>query len=316
MPTIKYKEINFSGDKLAIVKQAVALIQQYRSQGYTLTLRQLYYQFVARDAFPQTWADKVTGSTNNERSYKKLGDIIADARLAGLIDWTAIEDRTREVAGNPHWDSPADIVEVCSRQFQLDKWLDQKNRVEVWVEKDALEGVVAQAARRLDVQYFSCRGYASATSLWDAGQRLKKYAAAGQTPIILHLGDHDPSGIDMSRDIEERVSMFMDEHWERLKFKRIALNMNQIEQYAPPPNPAKATDARYSRYVEEYGEECWELDALEPSVLDALIEAEVLKHRDEKKFSAQKEQEDEHRANLALAAEHWNNGLTDYLSDL
>lgn len=236
----KYKDIRFSAERLAIVDEAIGIVDSYRAQGYSLTLRQLYYQFVSRDSFPASWADEGTGSTNNERSYKKLGDIIGDARLAGLVDWSSIEDRTRNVDGNSHWGSPVEIIKSCAAQFQIDKWTDQTHRVEVWVEKDALEGIVSKVAKELDVQFFSCRGYASMTSIWDAGQRLKKWASQyGQTPVIIHLGDHDPSGIDMSRDIGERVRMFMDNEGDSLVFDRIALNMPQVKQYTPPPNPAK-----------------------------------------------------------------------------
>ena len=316
MPKIRYKVVRFSEERQSIVDQAIDLVATYSQQGYQLTLRQLYYQFIARDLLPESWADKETGSTNNERSYKKLGDVIGDARLAGLIDWTAIEDRTRNVDGNTHWESPADIVRACANQFQLDKWVGQKHRVEVWVEKDALEGVVGKAAKAMDVQFFSCRGYASMTSLWDAGQRLKAYAAGGQIPVIIHLGDHDPSGIDMSRDIEDRVSLFMDQHCDKLKFERLALNRSQVDEYEPPPNPAKVTDSRYKDYASKFGDECWELDALEPSVLDNLIQERILTYRQDTKFDRIKKEEKAHRGNLTLAADHWNNGLMTALKDL
>ena len=309
MPKRKYKDISFSPERLEIVERAVELIALYRAQGYTLTLRQLYYQFVSRDWFPASWADPQTGSTNNERSYKKLGDVIADARMAGVVDWTAIEDRTRNVDGNNHWTGPEDIVAACASQFQLDKWEDQWYRVEVWVEKDALEGVVAKVARELDVQFFSCRGYASMTSIWDAGQRLKAYAEAGQIPVILHLGDHDPSGIDMSRDIGERVRLFMDDFGDDLGFERIALNMSQVKRYAPPPNPAKVTDSRYKGYRDQHGEESWELDALDPAAIDALIRQHILHYRNESKFKSQAAREAEHRKNLQRVAGQWSKAV-------
>jgi len=236
--------------------------------------------------------------------------------MGGLIDWNAIEDRTREVDGNSHWDSPADIIASSAQCFLLDKWDNQPNRVEVWVEKDALEGVVGKVSRRLDVQFFSCRGFASATSLWEAGQRLKEYAEADQRPVILHLGDHDPSGIDMSRDLEERVSLFMDDYGGDLEFVRIALNRDQIDEYNPPPNPAKQTDSRYRGYVDEHGEECWELDALDPSVIDALIQKHVLSYRDDDLFEDREAEEAKHRERLGVAAKHWENGLAKHIDKL
>ena len=147
MTLIKYVDKKFNPERRRLIDLAVDIVADYRRRGYSLTLRQLYYQMVARDLFPESWKDEKTGSTNNKRSYDKLGDIISDARLAGIVSWEAIEDRTREVDGNNHWESPADIVQVCARQFMFDKWVDQPNRIEVWVEKDALEGVVGQACR-------------------------------------------------------------------------------------------------------------------------------------------------------------------------
>ena len=307
MTLIKYVDKKFNPERRRLIDLAVDIVADYRRRGYSLTLRQLYYQMVARDLFPESWKDEKTGSTNNKRSYDKLGDIISDARLAGIVSWEAIEDRTREVDGNNHWESPADIVQVCARQFMFDKWVDQPNRIEVWVEKDALEGVVGQACRDLDVSFFSCRGYASMTSLWDAGQRLRGYADKGQSPYILHLGDHDPSGIDMTRDILDRVRMFMGaRRRDTLTVHRIALNRDQITQYDPPPNPAKATDARYASYAATHGEECWELDALDPGVIDQLIRDRVSALRDDDLFESQLEREREARAELTLIAGNWN----------
>lgn len=313
MPLRLYKSIRFSEDRLDIIDKANQLIKQYAAQGYTLTLRQIYYQFIAGNLLPTSWADPATGSTNNERSYKKLGDVLADARLAGRLDWEAIEDRTRALGKAPHWGSPADIIQSCAKQFRLDRWEDQDYRVEVWVEKDALEGVVGQAAQRLDAPYFSCRGYASATSIWDAGQRLKEYCLEGQTPVILHLGDHDPSGIDMSRDIEERVSLFMDGTENRLVFERIALTMAQIQQYNPPPNPAKVTDSRFEGYRRKYGNDSWELDALSPAIIDALITQKIHQYLDRAKYRDKEREEQEHKADLAKAAKLWKTNITGLL---
>jgi len=305
MPQIAYETVKFSADRLQLVQHAVQIINDLRRQGYTLTLRQLYYQFVSRNLFPQSWADPRTGSINNERSYDRLGTLLSRARMGGLVDWNAIEDRTREVAGNNHWDGPAAIVRACSKQFMLDKWRTQPKRIEVWVEKDALEGIVARAARDMDVQYFSCRGYASQTSLWEAGQRLAEYVADGQEVVILHLGDHDPSGIDMTRDIRQRVSTFMGEHGEGLEVRRLALNMNQVRTFNPPPNPTKMSDCRAEDYVSQFGTSCWELDALQPAVIDQLIRDAILEYRDEDLFAELEEEEQQHRDDLARVADNW-----------
>lgn len=306
MPTIQYKEMRFSADKMKIVSNAIKIINEYRQKGYDLTLRQVYYQFVSRDILPPSWADPKTKSTNNQASYKKLGDVISDARMAGLLDWHSIVDRTREMDGNTHWHSPASIIAAVAQQYQIDKWQDQKYRPEVWVEKDALEGVVGQACRRLDIPFFSCRGYTSMTSIWQNAQRMKKVAVEGCTPVIIHLGDHDPSGIDMSRDIEERTRMFMDDYGDDLEFQRLALNMDQVTQYNPPENPAKSTDTRFEDYRKKHGESSWELDALDPTIIDGLITSAVKKYMKASKFKKMQERENTEKKLLQATSDRWD----------
>ena len=191
-------------------------------------------------------------------------------RLAGLIDWHSIVDRTRNLRGNGHWDKPEDVIASARYSYLLNKWDGQPNYVEVWVEKDALVDIVGQACIPLDTPYFSCRGYTSQSEMWSAAQRFIDQSYRDNRYII-HLGDHDPSGIDMTRDIQERLRMFGADVY----VKRVALTMNQIETYNPPPNPAKLSDSRCGKYIDEYGDESWELDALEPSVITNLITNEV-----------------------------------------
>lgn len=314
MPRICYQPRVFKDDALAIIKRANDVVTEYQRLGFRLTLRQVYYQFVARDWLPQKWADPKTGSTNNVRSYKNLGSIINDARLAGLIDWHSIEDRTRERGGNSHWSSPESIISAVAAQYQIDKWQEQPYRPEVWVEKDALEDVVGTVCKELDVPFFSCRGYTSQTAMWDNAMLLKNHAKYGAKPVILHLGDHDPSGLDMSHDIEKRVECFMEDDADKLVFKRIALNMNQVRQYNPPPNPAKSTDARYNKYVDEHGDESWELDALDPQVLAQLIRDAIEPYRDEKLFAKYERQERAERGLLQSCSTRWDD-VRDLLED-
>lgn len=296
MPRIAYYNHSFRAETRARIDQANEIIAEYQNAGYKLTLRQLYYQFVARDLL-----------ANHDRNYKKLGDTISRAREAGLIDWNAIEDRTRNLRSNSHWDHPADIIEACASQFQLDKWERQKHRVEVWIEKDALVGVIQSVCEAHDVAYFSCRGYTSASEMWRAGRRLARYAQNGQKPVVLHLGDHDPSGIDMTRDIRDRLSVFARQN---IEVKRIALNMAQILELSPPPNPAKPNDARYDSYVDEYGEHCWELDALDPPQMAAIVEQHILALRNENLWNEDISEEHGHRLDLRLVADRWEGAVS------
>ncbi len=269
MPLLKYVYQSFNTKSRALIEHANSIIATYAADGYDLTLRQLYYQFVSRGLLP-----------NTQKNYKSLGDLISNARLAGLIDWDHITDRTRNLMGLASWSSPGSLVESCVNRFHLDRWATQDVRPEVWIEKEALAGVFARVCGEYDVDYFCCRGYTSQSEMWVASQRLIRYRDNGQTPMILHFGDHDPSGIDMSRDIRDRLKLFGAD----VKFDRRALNWEQVQEYQPPPNPAKATDARYKSYEEQFGDECWELDALEPNVLAGLVRDWVLSHRDEEKW--------------------------------
>jgi hypothetical protein len=305
MPFIKYQNLRIQNEKLRIVNMVNAIVKEFNDKGYALSLRQIYYVFVSRDLFAADWADPKTGSTNNEKSYKKLGKIISDGRMAGLIDWTAIEDRTRNMDGNQHWDDPVHILRAVSQTYQIDKWQNQDYRPEVWVEKDALEGVVGVPCRRLDVPFFSCRGYTSQTAMWDNATRMLEQAKLGVNTVVLHLGDHDPSGIDMSRDIEDRIRLFMGTFEDHLIFKRIALHIEQVRKYNPPENPAKPTDSRFERYAEKFGESSWELDALDPGILDKLISDNILAYRDEDEYSKMKGLEDEQKRGLTKVYTNW-----------
>lgn len=291
MPRIAYIAKRFSRSSVRLIDLANQIIADYQAQGFRLTLRQLYYQFVSRDLI-----------ANTLKEYKRLGSIINDARLAGHIDWDAIEDRTRSVRSLAHWGSPTDIVEACASQFRVDKWEGQPYRPEVWIEKEALAGVVDGVCRELDIPYLSCRGYTSQSEMWSSAMRLADIAKGGQTPLILHFGDHDPSGIDMSRDIGDRLEMF----GASVEFRRLALNMDQVDEHEPPPNPAKTTDSRFSDYQKKHGDESWELDALEPRLIADMIRQNVIALRDEDLWEAAQQRESDHREEIGLVASHWD----------
>jgi hypothetical protein len=282
------------GRSLELLEIVQGVITSYAAQGYTLTVRQLYYQLVARDAIP-----------NTERSYKSIIGLLDSARLAGLLDWNSIVDRTRSAYRTDGADtSPEDAVLTLAESYERAKWRDQPNHVEVWVEKEALADVVAQAAREVGIIYFACRGYVSQSAMYEAGQRFKSWGASGKTNHLLYLGDHDPSGIDMTRDVTERLTMFAGRYAPTVH--RVALNMDQVQQYDPPPNPAKVTDSRFEGYQAEHGDESWELDALAPSVLRELITGPVYELRDADLWEAAVEREDDERDQLRDVASNWD----------
>ncbi len=293
MPKIIYAEKRFTARTEEIIDSAEQIIEQYQTQGFTLTLRQLYYQFVARGLLP-----------NTDQSYSKLGNIISDARRAGRIDWNAIEDRTRYLRKISSWDKPQGILESARDSYHRDLWASQAIRMEVWIEKDALVGVIEGVCQDNDVPFFSCRGYVSDSEIWRGAMRMRQYDHnSSQRIIVLHLGDHDPSGIDMTRDIEARLNLFSS--CADIEVRRIALTMEQIEEVQPPPNPAKMTDSRYGRYTSQYGEESWELDALEPRYIASLIEEHILAERDGGKWQEAVAQQEKERQQIANMIKRW-----------
>ena len=247
-----------SKNNKALLSWAVQVANEYNTQGYRLTLRQLYYQLVARDVIPnaQTW-------------YKRLGDVVSNGRLAGYIDWDIIVDRGRVPVKPSDWSSPADILEAAAQSYRLDRWEGQEYHVEIWCEKDALSSVIEPVCRDYHVRFLANRGYSSSTAMYDASKRFLEAMRADKWPVVIYLGDHDPSGLDMSRDVEDRLRLLT--YQIGVQAERLALNFDQVEQYQPPPNPTKLQDSRADGYLANYGMQSWELDALEPQVLDGLI---------------------------------------------
>lgn len=294
MPLMEFLPQKFNRSSLLVIDQANDIARTYAAQGYDLTLRQMYYQFVARDLIP-----------NTHKEYKRLGAILNNARNAGLMDWNHMIDRTRQQVSPPAWDSPRQIIRASANQFQRDLWTEtgQVTRPQIWVEKDALEGVIARPARELRVPFLSCRGYVSQSQMWARGQEMERQINAGYRPVVIHLGDHDPSGIDMTRDIQERLSLYAGTY---IDVRRVALTMDQVEELQPPPNPAKLTDSRAEEYVLEYGTESWELDALEPSYIDNLIRESIAPLVDEDAWVEGLQGEAEERERMMQVATRWD----------
>ncbi len=288
MPKVKYTEWSPRPEGRNLVEAMNTILAEYG--GMVLTARQLYYQFVSRDLLPASWKDKTTGSTNNTSSYKKLTDLLSQARLAGLVDWDKIEDRGRVPMKPADWRSIVDIADVAVRQFRLPRWDGQTYYVEMWVEKQALAGVLEPLARELHVTLMVNKGYSSQSAMRESALRfshrcaeMSRHVSDDVRPLLIYLGDHDPSGKDMRRDIAERMAMF---GVENLKVDMIALTTKQVKEHKPPPNPAKVSDPRAKAYIEEFGDDSWELDALPPRALQDLVRNAIERRRDNTVYEA------------------------------
>jgi hypothetical protein len=267
----KFKDVKFKPDSLARIEQCRAIIDDYTMQGLRLTLRQLYYQCITKNYFP-----------NTERSYKNLGSLVSDARLAGLLDWNAIEDRVRVPRIPSEFEGLGELVNAACSSYRLPRWRNQDYYVELWVEKDALAGVLRPLASKYHVTMMVNRGYASQSAMYESAQRFIQHTEENsRNCVLLYLGDFDPSGEDMVRDIRDRLNMF---GVGNLNVDKIALTMEQVEQYDPPPNPAKMTDPRAGDFVAKNGKQSWEVDALPPNILTQVITDSILTYLDMGKY--------------------------------
>jgi len=230
-----------------------------------LTVRQIYYRLVSP---PYQLFE------NTARNYKGLVSILVRARENGDVDWRRIEDRARTLLNGESsvFDSPEDYINwlfrsITEKYYDRSLWNDAC--VEVWVEKDALASLVQDAASSWRVSVFPSRGYSSLTKVMEALERFPK----GKKTVVLHLTDHDPSGLDMTRDLTERFERYahLTDFYGEIHIKRIALTMNQVRRLHLPPNPTKRADARAPAYVARYGDMCWELDALPPDELQRIV---------------------------------------------
>ena len=318
MGKIKFRDIKMSRQNQERLSFINEIIQEYQEQNYILTLRQLYYQLVSRDVIP-----------NKQNEYAKLSNLLKEGRMAGIVDWDAIEDRLRKPDYPAYWESPASIIGACINQYRKNRQKGQNVHVEVWVEKDALSGVLKRVTEKYGVPIMVNRGYSSVSAMFDSYERFYKAFKNNQSVKILYLGDFDPSGLDMIRDIKARIDEFItgsddvkdlieidydDDFYQDIyqhllkqntdvtiaaqvacemyrnkhvsnftdKFNvlPIALTIEQIRAYNPPPNPAKITDPRAKDFMKNYGGTSWEVDALKPQILHKIVEDAILKNID------------------------------------
>lgn len=277
--TEKLRLNNKNKQQLEVINK---IIEEYSEQGYKLTLRQLYYQLVSRDII-----------LNNLKEYAKLSKLLVQGRMAGIVDWDAIEDRIRVPYIPYSVDDIEDAIQDTIDQYRLDRMNNQEVYIEIWVEKDALSGVLKRITSHYHINLMVNRGYSSCTAMHDAYERIKDKQDEKKC-YILYLGDHDPSGVDMVRDIKDRLEEFGAE----AEVKRIALTQEQIKKYNPPPNPAKIKDPRAKDYIAKFGNTSWEVDALNPDILHKIIRKAVEELIDIDMFEVKLEQEEKDKKKL------------------
>lgn len=293
-----YQPKKFGPEAMSMIGILGKIMAEYHEKGYRLTLRQLFYQCVSRDLIP-----------NTVQEYKRLGVLVSDARLSGDLDIDLIEDRGRETTKVRTFNNPADVIDAAVYSYKLDPWESQVNHVELMVEKDALSGILEPVCSDERIAFSANKGYISTSFGYEFGERLRsRHLGSSRVPgkdiHVIYLGDHDPSGIQMTEDVHQRLTMFA--RGIPITVHRIALNMDQVRFYKPPENPAKEADSRYRGYVEKFQtESSWELDALSPEVLSDLVRRKVRSLRDDTLWEMAMKEEKKHQRLLEGVAERF-----------
>lgn len=280
---IQYVEHKFyckSREKLDIVK---ALIEPYEA----ITLRGIHYLLVSNNV-----------TENTPKAYNSLGELIKWARLTGEVPFDKIIDETREPRRQEIFDDPVDALRGRLMAYRSDWWIDQLEYIEVWLEKRTLTRIVYPVSNRYGVYLCVGGGYQSWSEIYDGKGRFEAYK--NRPCYILYLGDFDPSGEDMDRDISERF----DTLGCSVTVERVAITPGDAREHNLPPQFAKPTDTRTPAFVQKYGAYGWELDALHPNVLQAKTKAAIQAHCDVDLIEQHRKQDGEDRDKMAI----WQGG--------
>jgi hypothetical protein len=279
-----------------------------------ITLRQLFYQLVIRKIIE-----------NELKNYKLLSAKLVKAREDGDVDDGRFEDEERPVIGGDadsedptgYYEDHEDSFRTCWERYSRPRWWGQDYYVEIFVEKRALVKQIAEVAEPYGVTTCATRGYSSYTFIVNAIDRIMRCCERWEgepgsirKPVILQFGDRDPSGVDMTRDQEERLQRYgLIERLCELGcdidycVERIALTAEQIEQYHLPPDPAKIKDKRTKKFIEEYGNAAVELDALDANVLKKLVKEAIESRIDARIWNGDIDREEKERQQIRKLVE-------------
>ncbi len=324
MTYVLYENWSPSPESKRLLDKINDLVEEYRDIGLRMTLRQLYYALFSRKFIHE----------NSKQAYRRLGALVTSARMGGVLDWDAIEDRNRRPDVPSEFESIDELLNVAYDSFRLPRLVGQPRYVEVWIEKDALANVLLPTASEHHVTLMINKGYSSSSAIRESALRIRRRCAdlGVSEATIVYLGDLDPSGEDMVRDIRDRVGMFLNrgqifnftagrpysggkvtletrqEMLKRLPLidltvEKLGITYEQVQEHGSPPNVTKKADPRSKGYIARYGKDCWELDALPPPELRRLVTERLgeLLDMDTMAQVIEREDRDKRQLNAALA---------------
>ena len=260
-----------------LVRASLEVFDQYDT---AITLRQLYYRLVARLLIP-----------NTINSYKRLSRVLVKAREQRDVPINCLEDRSRRILGRgdtgfdsaeKYLKNKLNSLQDSWKGFTMPMWEDQPQHVLISLEKDALSRLVSRVANNYSIRTFPTRGYPS-FSYVQGMARYMETRLEGKHVVVLYYGDFDPSGIDIERDLEDRLARYGAKDF---SVTRVALTADQIKEYNLPPMPVKRTDARAEGFMAEHGDKSVELDALEPNIFQSIVEKSIRSNINVRRWNA------------------------------
>ena len=235
-------------------KHRKQLILDWAEQNHPVTVRQIFYRLSTLDAVPKT-----------ENGYKMIGRLCTKMRRAGEIDFDWFADNTRWMRKPRTYNSIQDALSYTAETYRRALWQNQAGLVEIWLEKEALAGVVHEVTEKWDVPLMVVRGYPSLSFLHTAAKEIIRATQKGKISHIFYLGDYDPSGLDIYRAIVEDLNGFAPDA--QMTMQRMAVTQEQIREWDLPSRPTKKTDSRAKGFTGE----SVELDAITPDNLRQIV---------------------------------------------
>lgn len=271
-----------------VVPVWIAILRAFLEAGIPQTVRQVFYKCTTYYAVPKT-----------ESGYDRVGNHLLNMRQMDIVPYYWIADNTRWMRKPDTYDSLTAMLEEMRKTYRRAMWTQENTYVEVWLEKDALAGVLTPITSEYDVPLMVTRGYSSATFAYNAAEEIKNQVSKGKDVYIYHFGDHDPSGVDARNDLERKLSHFTD----NFQFVPVAVNMQQIAAWELPARPTKQSDSRAKKWGNKPSVE---LDAIPANRLRDLCRNVIEQHIDTFTLDQTRKVEAEERETLATVLETLN----------
>ena len=245
-----------------------------------VSVRQIFYNLTTQNIVDKT-----------KNGYEQVVSISGKMREDGELPFSWVADATRWMRKPDTHDTLMDALEITKETYRKNLWANQSVNVEIWIEKEALSGVVYPITARWDVPLMPTKGYPSKTFLYTSAEDLRM----DKTNYIYMLSDYDPSGVDLSRNTEATLRRYADDDCD-ITFERIAVTESQINEWELPSRPTKKSDARAKSFTGE----SVDLDAIPPDELRNLVSDSITQHIDDDNYQQLCEIESAERESLEV----------------